>query len=324
MLRLKKQVKEAKQVGTLYHVCTPKALVYNLKNNSITPGKQANTIHGKDTVSFTRDKGLIVDTVYGNPILFQMVIDGDKLSENTKIRPYADPYLITSGDPEFSEKEEVALSSVKNLKSLLKGINIFIIESVIYKLITAIDQSYYTFLLEGLELIKKLNIPTKISVVTSYTKLDPVQSIVPKDLDSFIKLIKKAENYDSLAVFSAIKNILNSVFDTVTIGKANKIKVELDDVPIKSISDIITTLTEIIQEQLNSTDIIVGEEKFDNKPIRRHGSIKLSTILKNKTYTVSAITVSPILEWINGTSPWISIDVLLSSNAPKTFYIYFI
>ncbi len=323
MLKLKKKIEEGKQVGTLYHVCRPNSFIYNIKNNSITPGSNANNVKGKDTISFTRDKGLIVDTVYGSPILFQMVIDGDTLSNNMKIQPFVDPYLTVLNQYD-TEKEEIAFSSVEDLKLVLQGVNIFIVESEIYRKFSSISQSYYTTLLEALELAKKSGVSSKISVIASYDNPRIVQSTVPKDLPSFIDLINNVIDYDSVSVTGAIKNILSSLYGNVSTDKTGRMQIPLENSSIRDVADVVNAITEIIQEQLGAKDIIVAEEKYDNKPLRRHGGIKLSTILNNRTYKISSLVVSPVFEWVNRTSPWVKLNILTSKDAQKSFYVYFI
>ena len=67
---------EAKQVGILYHTTTSSGLASILKSNKIW----TNWIQG---VSFTRDKNYW----YGD-YPAQLVLDGDKLSENQKVYPF--------------------------------------------------------------------------------------------------------------------------------------------------------------------------------------------------------------------------------------------
>lgn len=326
MLRLKRIVKEAKQVGTLYHSCRLDSIIYNLKNNSITSGNYSNIVNNKDTISFTRNKGYISDTVYGEPIIFQMVINGDKLSEYIKTSPYA---ALDYREPSFTENEEVAFSSViEDLKTVLTGVNVLIIEKKISYLQQQdyynLPQFYYKKLLEALMLISKAGVSSKISVIASYDNPRIVQSTVPKDLPSFIDLINNVIDYDNVVVTGAIKNILSSLYGNVSTDKTGRMQIPLENSSIRDVADVVNAITEIIQEQLGAKDIIVAEENYDNKPLRRHGGIELSTILNNRTYKISSLVVSPVFEWVNRTSPWVKLNILTSKDAQKSFYVYFI
>lgn len=123
---LKNTVYEAKQVGTLYHVCSLKEyLKYVLPNDQLSAsGKYYNFLYGgANYVSFTRDKKFVLDTRDGDIILVQIVVDGDKLSENYKIGPYNDfAFGGTHGavkkkkdDFRKREMEECVKGPIKNL-----------------------------------------------------------------------------------------------------------------------------------------------------------------------------------------------------------------
>jgi hypothetical protein len=126
---------EAKQVGTLYHVCTLNAfLKYILPTDTLSAsGKYNNYLYGgKNYVSFTRDKNFVVstNTVNHARILIRLVVDGDLLSERYKIGPYNDfAYDTKSGnfDPsndyhKSREMEEVVKGPIKNISKYIKEI----------------------------------------------------------------------------------------------------------------------------------------------------------------------------------------------------------
>ena len=134
LLKLKKF--EAKQVGTIYHVCTLKAYLEWIvpKDTLQASGKYYNWVYrGDDYVSFTRDKYFVVGTksVQASKVLVQLVIDGDKLSENYKIGPYNDFAFSKHGehidDGDFAyyrEKEEACKGPIKNISKYIKEIRI--------------------------------------------------------------------------------------------------------------------------------------------------------------------------------------------------------
>lgn len=130
----KLRILEAKQVGTIYHVCTLNAyLKYILPNDTLeASGKYYNWVYGGDDyVSFTRDKYFVVGTksVQSSKVLVQLVIDGDKLSEHYKIGPYNDfafdqegNLVDDSNEITKREKEEAVKGPIKNLSKYIKEI----------------------------------------------------------------------------------------------------------------------------------------------------------------------------------------------------------
>ena len=120
----KQNIHEAKQVGTLYHVCTLDALVnYIIPNNELrASGKYWNKLlRTNQQVCFTRDPLFVVptNTVSSGNILFQFVVDGDKLSERYKVTPFN---YTTSPNQRYREKEEDVIGPIKNFKSYIKEV----------------------------------------------------------------------------------------------------------------------------------------------------------------------------------------------------------
>ena len=130
--KLEKAVKnEAKQVGTIYHVCTLRAyLKYVLPEDQlVASGKYYNNVYGGDNyVSFTRDKSFVLDSRDDDIVLVQIVVDGDKLSERYKIGPYNDFAFGENGerraydDPRRREMEEAVKGPIKNLSKYVKEV----------------------------------------------------------------------------------------------------------------------------------------------------------------------------------------------------------
>lgn len=127
--RLEKLLRnEAKQVGTIYHVCNLDSLNHILKTNTIeSSGKWYNVLyHGSEWVSFTRDQYFIpTDGLYylaSQNILFQIVVDGNKLSENHKIGPYNDWYFQDDDIIADREMEEAVKGPIKNASKYIKEI----------------------------------------------------------------------------------------------------------------------------------------------------------------------------------------------------------
>ena len=131
--KLEKALKnEGKQVGTLYHVCTLKAYTDWIAPTDTlqASGKYYNWVYGgNDYVSFTRDKYFVVGTksVQASKVLIQLVVDGDKLSENYKVGPYNDFAFGPNGEhvddgnaSKYREKEEAVKGPIKNLSKYTK------------------------------------------------------------------------------------------------------------------------------------------------------------------------------------------------------------
>jgi len=94
-------LREAKQVGNIYHFTPLSRIESIIRDKKITKGKQG-------YVSLTRDFQLPNDDNYfdSKEYIVRLTIDGNKLSENTKIIPHQ--------DREFpDEREEGVLTSVK-------------------------------------------------------------------------------------------------------------------------------------------------------------------------------------------------------------------
>lgn len=102
-------IKEAKQVGVLYHITSISSLIKILNSN-----KLLGAING---VSFTRNKLLYktATTLGGNQC--QLIIDGNKLSEKYKIYSYKDSVSSQSDESE----ETVNIRVIDNIsKYILK------------------------------------------------------------------------------------------------------------------------------------------------------------------------------------------------------------
>lgn len=119
---------EARQVGTLYHVCNLSSLNHILRTNTIeSSGKWNNDLYnGSEWVSFTRSQYFIpTDGLFhltSQNILFQIVVDGNRLSENYKIGPYNDWHFQGDDSPAYREMEESVKGPIKNASKYIKEI----------------------------------------------------------------------------------------------------------------------------------------------------------------------------------------------------------
>ena len=130
---IEKRVFEGKQAGLLYHVCTLDA--YNKyilpKDELRASGKYTNGLYGgSDYISFSRDKNFVVLTkdTFESEVLIQLVIDGNKLSNNKSIKPYNDLAFHddTEDGADARESEEVVKSPIKGISNFVLDTNVFI------------------------------------------------------------------------------------------------------------------------------------------------------------------------------------------------------
>jgi hypothetical protein len=112
MIKLKDILKEAKQVGTLYHYTAYTAAVDILKSGKLKSnpeGANRGTIGSPiHSISFTRDKTFHQSTRYlQKPLHCRFVFDGDKMSDKFKIQPYAQSNDFKKGTADFEAEETI-------------------------------------------------------------------------------------------------------------------------------------------------------------------------------------------------------------------------
>ena len=181
---------EAKQVGTLYHICNLSSLNHILKTDTIeSSGKWNNDLYnGDEFVSFTRSQYFIpTDGLFhliSQNILFQIVVDGNKLSENYKIGPYNDWYFQGDDNPKYREMEESVKGPIKNASKYIKEIRFdFYNECTSDKTLTLIsevdpDLVYFNFIRNRSNKVK--NILDKANVTNGMNRdefLDAVEAL---------------------------------------------------------------------------------------------------------------------------------------------------
>jgi hypothetical protein len=175
MIKLLDILKEAKQVGVLYHWTSFNSLIKILKSNELKANvtgdynsvdfriKSNSPTSIKPHVSFTRSKNKTFgnDHIYALPCALE--IDGDKLSNNYKIFPYSmtDNPKIKAGqyidpnkeeDTYQAEYEERINSDIKNLNNYIKAI-------ILDKKVLELELKY--FKKEDVDYLKNTNIPIK-------------------------------------------------------------------------------------------------------------------------------------------------------------------
>jgi len=116
MIRLKNLINEAKQVGIIYHYTTFEAGLKILHSNQLKSGESADSTIAKPifAISFTRDKRFhnnhtvgFGESSFGNIPQVRFTIDGNKLSNKFKIRPYSQQGAFSKNRKGFEAEERV-------------------------------------------------------------------------------------------------------------------------------------------------------------------------------------------------------------------------
>jgi hypothetical protein len=117
MIKLLDILKEAKQVGILYHFTDIDGLLGILETNELW-SSETNANH----VSLTRDKqGWHVGTLDN---AFRISLDGNKISNKYKIRPYSwDGDGIDRGTGNTESEEAVLTDKITNIRDYIVDIN---------------------------------------------------------------------------------------------------------------------------------------------------------------------------------------------------------
>ena len=125
-----KIINESKNIGIIYHVCTLNAMIKHvIPTDSLSgSGKWYNSVfNSKDIVSFTRDKKYITPVAGLSPVFFQFVVDGKKLSEKYKIKPFNNRTKSIG----FSEAEESVLGTITNFRKYIISVNFYVSEEIV-------------------------------------------------------------------------------------------------------------------------------------------------------------------------------------------------
>ena len=131
---------ERKSVGTLYHICDAKAFIkYVLPKDQLkASGNYDNYLYGGNKwISFSRNKNytLAHDLSDLSGVFVRLVLDGDKLSDKYKVRPYNDVQFdrdsgdfLDAGDgedvPAYREQEEAVKGPISNISRYIKEIQL--------------------------------------------------------------------------------------------------------------------------------------------------------------------------------------------------------
>lgn len=170
-------IKESKQVGDLYHVCRVEDFAQYIANRNKDNGDFNDTLSPSgnyynallkthNVICFTRNPlyNIYSHKVLASPVIFQLVLDGDKISDNKKITQYN---WEDGTKPIRREQEENVLGTLSQLSSFIKAVN-FDVEPAFYFVMKG--QEAYNKLIDEL-LICKDYIENKLHLKAKRTAL---------------------------------------------------------------------------------------------------------------------------------------------------------
>jgi len=118
-----KKIFEAKNYSKLYHILDFKKLKYVFENNHFKPYRAANGAY----ISFTRNKMMNSYLGDNTTSFFKLELDGEKLSNNHKIKPFS---YISATNVRFQEWEEIVKT---NKGGLITNIDKYVTKLIIIK-----------------------------------------------------------------------------------------------------------------------------------------------------------------------------------------------
>jgi len=125
MKLFKDYITERKQVGTLYHYSSFIGGLAIIKENWLAPGGNTFMPLESDSISFTRNKNFHItnkDDFHDINLVIRFKINGDKLTDKYKVKPYSDTSWVQN--PKEKESEEVVKGSIKPFLKYVTNIDI--------------------------------------------------------------------------------------------------------------------------------------------------------------------------------------------------------
>lgn len=170
---------ESKQVGTIYRIFNAIGMKEILDKDTCSSEYYPN-------ISFTRDKNMIYYVGAQPRSIFQIVVDGDKLSNVYKISPVADSYIDRKKGTTLyrndEHEERVNTRCIKNVSKYIKYVRIILdnldedfIDELIETPISTIDERKFTnpYKVKDIrEMIRECNKRFGIEVIYQGKKVD--------------------------------------------------------------------------------------------------------------------------------------------------------
>jgi len=218
---VKRYIKEAKQVGLLYHFCALKDVSkYIAPTDTLSPSglfwnrRTRNT----DTVSFSRNPNLRLNTLRSYDITVRFTVDGDKLSNNHKVMPYSaygvsspvlnSAYVSYIPDYDTDEMEEIVVGPIKDFHKYILGVLVTVKKQDITKVELLDNSDFQVFL----NYITEFNIPRDtVEIIVQGEKYKLNNLLVPS-LDDIETIYKEIKNRDMSVVKKLDTDTLSSLF----------------------------------------------------------------------------------------------------------------
>lgn len=303
------KILEAKSVGKLFHVCSIKSLIYNLTNNIITPGQKPNqrlqTKSLERSISFTRNSSYVVDTISSDDgLAFQIVLNGNKLSENYPIEPYAD---IKHGYSRIESEEAVFGKEITNLKDYIIAINVIILN---YETLSenVKEKTFCLQLIKALTLITSLNNPCFFKKSREALLYGNITTI-PTDIQGFLTWCKTSLKYN----VTKLTNTIDNLQQKYRITKSSTItKIQCETVLADSKFDILKLTNSLREGFITETNVVITSETTSTAVEKRYTQRKFLNFLDRRDFTLNHITVNSSFDNIANVSP--SIVITLSDS----------
>lgn len=269
MIRLlNKLTSESKQVGKIYHFCTlTDVKKYICPTDTLESSKSFwnKLTKNVNTISFTRNPNLKLNTLRSFNIIVRFTVDGDKLSNNYKIMPYS-AYGVSSPhfkgelqseelDCDSDEMEEIAVKPIKNFHSYVLGIQLSVKEQNFTREDLLRDSGFQVLL----DYIKEYNISSNNVEIILQGKTYKVNEILIPDISNIERIfsaIKSGkigfiENLDHDSLFNLFYKIIHELeydypYDLVT--NIDEFKKRLSTQSIKKCRDIFIEIVSLINK----------------------------------------------------------------------------
>lgn len=277
---VKRYIKEAKQVGLLYHFCALEDVAkYIAPTDTLSPSglfwnrRTRNT----NTVSFSRNPNLRLNTLRSYDITVRFTVDGDKLSNNHKVMPYSaygvsspvlkSAYVSDLLDFDTDEMEEIVVGPIKEFHKYILGVLVTVKKQDITKVELLDNSDFQVFL----NYITEFNIPrdtVEIIVQGEKYKLNNLLVSNLEDIDAVYRDIKHRDmsvikKLDIDTLFSLFYKIIHELeydypYDLIT--NISECKKELSKNDIEKCRDIFID----IMEKINKDEVSEVEEFMDS------------------------------------------------------------
>lgn len=268
---VKRYIKEAKQVGLLYHFCALEDVSkYIAPTDTLSPSgyfwnrRTRNT----NTVSFSRNPNLRLNTLRSYDITVRFTVDGDKLSNNHRVMPYSaygvsspvlkSAYVSDLLDFDTDEMEEIVVGPIKEFHKYILGVLVTVKKQDITKVELLDNSDFQVFL----NYITEFNIPrdtVEISVQGEKYKLNNLLVSNLDDIDAVyrdikhrdVSVIKKLDTDTLYSLFHKIIHELEYDYPYDLILNISECKKELSKNDIDRCRDIFID----IMEKINKDEI---------------------------------------------------------------------